>query len=90
MFKGQTLALTFDGWTSKANKAYNGYHVSWIDEAFELRSVALGIFPFPGEHASVRILDNLREVLERRGIEISQVAFKVLFHFSLCGTVLAE
>jgi hypothetical protein len=75
MFEGQALALTFDGWTSTANRAYYGYYVSWINESFKKCSLASGIFPFPGEHSSERIEDHLLDVLAKRGIEKQRAPF---------------
>lgn len=73
VFKGQTVAITTDAWTSAANSAFTGYHVSYIDEQWLLQTLSLGISPFPGKHTADMIAEDAVKNLAKAGMAVSQV-----------------
>lgn len=58
------FALTTDIWTSRANQAYTGVTIHFIDTEFELRHFLLETKEFPESHTAGNIADELREILK--------------------------
>jgi hypothetical protein len=76
MLRGQTVAITTDAWTSKANTSFTGLHVSWMDPSFCLHNLSLGISAFEGKHTGDRILEDIVENLKKYDISMNQVHLK--------------
>ena len=55
--EGKFIALTTDGWTSKATEGYNTTTAHFIDSNWELRSCVLETSLFPGRHTAENIAE---------------------------------
>jgi zinc finger BED domain-containing protein 1 (E3 SUMO-protein ligase ZBED1) len=59
------VAITTDGWSSLATKAYLNITAHWLDEDFRMQRAVLGISRLMGSHTHDKIADCLREVIAR-------------------------
>ena len=57
--EGKFIALTTDGWTSKATEGYNTMTAHFIDSNWELRSCVLETSLFPGRHTAENIAEKV-------------------------------
>ncbi len=58
-----SYALTTDIWTSRANNAYTGVTIHFLDEAFQLRHYLLETKEFPESHSAANIANELQGIL---------------------------
>ena len=62
--EGKSIALTTDGWTSKATESYNATTAHFIDSRWELRSCVLETSLFPENHTAINIKDKVHAAVE--------------------------
>jgi hypothetical protein len=60
----KSFSLTTDIWTSRANHAYTGLTVHFIDDQFDLQHYLLETKEFPDSHTSLNIARELTDILK--------------------------
>ncbi len=58
-----SFALTTDIWTSRANHAYTGATIHFIDNSFTMKHYLLQTKEFPVTHSAANIAHELQEIL---------------------------
>ena len=64
----RSFSLTTDIWTSRANHAYTGLTIHFVDREFELQHYLLETREFPESHTALNIADELTEILKDWGL----------------------
>ena len=68
------IAITTDGWTSRAIESYITYTAHFINESFELCSYVLQTIELPGSHTAIHLEEAfkyVRFVLKYRSVELA-------------------
>jgi hypothetical protein len=71
--KNRDVAVTIDTWSSIADEGYCALTVHFINEEWELESLAVNCKPFPGTHTATDMKDKLYEMLRDIGINNDKV-----------------
>ncbi|XP_065177356.1 uncharacterized protein LOC135808138 [Sycon ciliatum] len=74
MKSARRVAVTTDGWTSKAVRSYSTFTAHFLDDNWDLQSVVLGTRPLDDRHTAVNIAAQLKEIVEEFGISERVVA----------------
>jgi hypothetical protein len=63
------VGLTMDSWTSRyGTRSYIICSVHYIDEAFDIRSICIGLRRLKGSHSGIRIAEEVQNVGRRVGL----------------------
>ncbi|XP_065197184.1 zinc finger BED domain-containing protein 4-like [Sycon ciliatum] len=74
MKSARRVAVTTDGWTSKAVRSYSTFTAHFLDDNWDLQSVVLATRPLDDRHTAVNIAAQLKEIVEEFGISEKVVA----------------
>ena len=70
----RSFSLTTDIWTSRANHAYTGLTIHFINDQFELLHYLLETKEFPDSHTSPNIASELTDILKEWGLSEDDVS----------------
>lgn len=64
----EKVAITTDGWTSKAVRSFSTFTVHFLDSEWRLQSYVLGTRPLDGSHTAVNIATQFSDIVAEYGI----------------------
>lgn len=62
------ISFTIDGWTSVRSKSYYGITAHYIDQEWQMHSLALDFVPSKGRHTGLDIAELFRSALDKAGL----------------------
>jgi hypothetical protein len=85
-----SVAVTYDGWSSRAHDGYVGITVHWITPQITMRTACLAVENLTGSHTHDRIADLLREHFKILPVPLEAQVLGTHFLFLACGLIADE